>query len=73
MMRKRQGTLIYSEKTGRFNIRFDLNDYYGGLHCGECMDVMIDGRWKPTRIEYADDWYLVGVVTESLEGLIVQI
>ena len=48
----------------RFDIRFDLNDYYGGLHCSECMDVLIGGKWKPTRIEYGDNWYLVGVRTD---------
>ena len=48
-------------------------DYYGGLHCGECMDVFTGGKWKPTRIEYGDNWYLVGIRAEDLNGLRVRI
>ena len=65
----KQGALFYDENTDRF----DINDYHGGLHCGECFDVMIGGRWKPTRIEMADSWYLVGIRTDDLNGLRVRI
>ena len=41
----KQGALIFDEQTDRYDIRFDLADYYGGLHCGECFDVMIGGKW----------------------------
>ena len=34
----KQGTLIFDETADRYDIRFDLADYYGGLHCGECME-----------------------------------
>ena len=51
--------MIFDEQADRYDIRFDLADYYGGLHCGETFDVMVGGRWKPTRIEMAEDWYLV--------------
>ena len=54
-------------------LRFDLNSYYGGLHCGECFDVFVRGKWKPTRIEYGDNWYLVGIRAEDLNGLRVRI
>lgn len=66
MERKRQGTLIYDEESGRYDIRFSLERYYGGLHCGECFDVLIGSRWVPTRIEMDDRWYLVGVKTDQL-------
>ena len=46
---------------------------YGGLHCGECMEVFAGGKWKPTRIEYGENWYLVGVRAEDLNGLRVRI
>ena len=59
-------------QTDRYDIRFDLDCYYGGLHCGECFDVMIGGKWKPTRIEMAADWYLVGIRTDDLQGLRVR-
>ena len=31
----KQGALIFDEQADRYDIRFDLADYYGGLHCGE--------------------------------------
>lgn len=43
------GRIDFDERTDRYDIRFDLADYYGGLHCGECFDVMIGGKWRPTR------------------------
>lgn len=71
----KQGALIFDEQTDRYDIRFDLADYYGGLRCGECFDVFTDGKWKPTRIEMsmAQEWYLVGVRADSLGGLRVRI
>ena len=69
----KQGALIFYAWTDRYDIRFDLADYYGGLHCGQCFDVMVGGRWRPTRIEYAADWYLVGIRADDLNGLRVRI
>lgn len=69
----RQGTLIYDRETARYDIRFSLTNYYGGLHCGECMDVMIGENWVHTRIEFNSNWYLVGIKTKMLEGLRVRI
>ena len=69
----KQGALVFDEHTDRYDIRFDLNDYYGGLHCGECFDVMVGGKWKPTRIEMGDGWYLVGVRAADLNELRVRI
>ena len=51
MAQKMTGALVFDERTDRYDIRFDLNSYYGGLHCGECFDVFVRGKWKPTRIE----------------------
>ena len=33
-----------------------------GLHCGECLEVLVDDKWVPTRMEMnlAREWYLVG-------------
>ena len=64
---------LMGETADRYDIRFDIADYYGGLHCGECMDVFTGGKWKPTRIEYGDNWYLVGIRAEDLNGLRVRI
>lgn len=67
------GSLVYDNKSGRMDICFGLDEYYGGLHCGECMEVLVDGKWFSTRIEMGKDWYLVGVETDSLSGLTVRI
>lgn len=69
----KQGVMIYNEETDRMDIRFGLNDYYGGLHCGTTMEALIDGKWIPTRIEMSDDWYLVGLSQYQLPGLTVRI
>lgn len=69
----KQGTLIFDVHADRYDICFDLAGYYGGLHCGETFEVMVGGRWKPTRIEMAEDWYLVGVRADDLSGLRVRI
>ena len=66
----KKGYLKFNEVTGRYH--FWLADprgcYYPEypLHCGDCFEVKIKGKWKPTRIEasgvrnYADMYYLVG-------------
>ena len=70
---QKTGALIFDETADRYDIRFDLNDYYGGLHCGDCIEVFVRGKWKPTRMEYGDNWYLVGVRASDLNGLRVRI
>lgn len=71
--RQNCGVLVYNKEMDRIDIRFDLDDYYGGLHCGQCFDVMVGGRWVPTRIEMVSTWYLVGIKTDNLVGLRVRI
>ena len=70
-MAQRTGALVFDENTDRF----DLASYYGGLHCGECFDVVVGDRWKPTRIEMSasQEWYLVGIRADDLNGLRVRI
>ena len=74
-MSMKQGTLIFNKQINRYDIRFDLADYYGGLHCGDCFDVFVRGKWKPTRIEMntMQEWYLVGIRAGDLNGLRVRI
>lgn len=69
----KQGTLVIDSESGRMDIRFSLDHYYGGLRCGTRMDVLIDEEWIPTRIEMSDDWFLVGIETKSITGLTVRI
>lgn len=69
----REGTLIFDERRDRYDIRFDLTDYYGGLQCGDCLEIFTGGKWKSARMEYGDNWYLVGIRTDDLNGLRVRI
>ena len=74
-MTQKQGALIFDERTDRYNIHFDLADYYGGVHRGDCFDVFVGGKWKPTRMEMnpAQEWYLAGIRAKDLNGLRVRI
>ncbi len=71
----RIGSLVYDKRSGRMDIRFGLEKYYGGLHCGMGMEVMLDSKWVPTRIEMNinSKWYLVGIDEDLLVGLTVRI
>lgn len=72
----KQGVLYFDKESNRFDIRFDVNDYYGGLHCGDFFETLIDGEWVATRIEMnceTNEWYLVGIRVKDLNGLIVRI
>ena len=55
------------------DIRYSLNEYHGGLHCGQVLEVKVGSKWVPTRIEMAKEWFLVGVKTNTLIGLMVRI
>ncbi len=50
----RKSCLIYDEGSGRMDIRFGLEEYYGGLHCGEGMEVILDGNWRRMRESITD-------------------
>ena len=69
----KSGVLVYDRENERMDIRFGLENYYGGLHCGTTFDVLFGRRWIPTRIELGRAWYLVGIKTSNLEGLRVRI
>ena len=59
MSNKTEGTLFFDPESGRYDIRFGMDSFYGGLHCGECFEVKVNNTWVPVRIEMGDDWYLV--------------
>ena len=72
MSEKREGNLFYDKESGRYDIRFGMESYYGGLHCGECFEVKMNDVWVPVRIEMDEDWYLVGLPLKRLDGLTVR-
>ena len=65
--------LTYNEETDRYRIRFNLTSYSSDLHCGQCFEVLVNGHWKLTRIEYDCRWYLIGIKTTDLQGLQVRV
>ena len=69
----KQGTLVMDTNTGRMDIRFGLDEYYGGLRCGTTMDVELNEIGVRFPVAFADDWYLVGVRTDNIAGLTVRI
>ena len=34
MSNKTEGTLFFDPESGRYDIRFGMDSFYGGLHCG---------------------------------------
>ncbi len=63
----REGILFPDYSTGRVDIRFSCEEFYGDLHCGNTMDVWWNNHRKPTRIEMkGQDWYLVGIKTPDI-------
>ena len=68
MAEEMTGALVFDRRTDRYDIRFDLNSYYRGLHCGECFDVFVRGKsGKPTRIEYGKQLVSCGYQGRGLE------
>ena len=72
MSNKTEGTLFYDPESGRYDIRFGMESFYGGLHCGECFEVKVKNTWVPVRIEMDEDWYLVGLPFAKFSGLTVR-
>ena len=63
---------MFDERTDRYDIRFDLNTYYGACIAASALTCSC-GASGNLRIEYGDNWYLVGIRAEDLNGLRVRI
>ena len=50
MSNRTEGTLFFDPESGRYDIRFGMDSFYGGLHCGECFEVKINNTWVPVSI-----------------------
>lgn len=72
MSSKTEGTLFFDPVSRRYDIRFGIESFYGGLHCGECFEVKVEDTWIPARMEMDEDWYLVGLPVTKLSGLTVR-
>lgn len=67
------GTTVYDTNQDRIDIRFTNGETYGGIHCGECLDILLNGEWISTRIEMEQKWFLVGLEGISPIGQTVRI
>ncbi len=59
-----EGRLGYNSENDRYGLLVSDLWENPGFHCGECFEVMVDGKWIPTRIEktwdeHGGEWYLV--------------
>ena len=61
----REGKLYYDGNIGRYDVRFPDGGEYGGLHCGEVLEILFKRGWCPARLEYdhvdGGRWYLSGL------------
>lgn len=58
----KQGRLGYNSQNDRYGLLISDLWEHEGFHCGEPLEVLIDGEWVQTRMEMSSDrqWYLVG-------------
>ena len=62
-MNIRPGALVYDKASGRYDIRFGLDEYYGGLHCGQCFEVFDGEQWRGGRpvMNLSSKWCFGGI------------
>lgn len=55
------GYLGYNSDTERYGFLYGDIWQDTGLHCGECVEVLVNGKWVQDRIEmsWEGNWYLV--------------
>jgi hypothetical protein len=60
-----EGRLGYNSQNDRYGLLVSDLWEYSGFHCGECLQVQIDGEWVDTSMEMdwttgRGEWYLTG-------------
>lgn len=75
-MSYKEGKLSYNRKAGRYSLL--ISDLWEkDFHCGNHLQVLLDGEWIPTQIEMdnREQWYLTGTDKKGteLEGLVARI
>ena len=60
-MKYKTGRLGYNSDNERYGLLISDLWEHEGFHCGDCLEVRIDGEWVQTCMEMnpAGDWYLV--------------
>ena len=64
-----EGNLNFDMNGMCFEILFEDGDTSGSLMSGTVIEVLIDGKWRTTRIKFEDDWYLEGLEDVEPQGL----
>lgn len=67
------GALFYDAIQDRMDLRFGPHEYLGGLPGGAEFDVQENGVWMPAKLEKGHRWYLIGITTSNINGLIVRL
>lgn len=77
IMSYKEGRLGYNGKNKRYGLLISDLWEKDGFHCGNHMEVCLNGEWIPTQIEMdsKEQWYLTGIdkAGTELEGLKVRI
>lgn len=60
--KKIEGRLGYNSMNDRYGLLVKGQWEYTGFHCGEGLEVRVDGKWIETRMEMdmERNWYLAG-------------
>ena len=69
----KQGALVGDLESGRFRIRFDVEEFSDYLFAGTPLEVLYHGEWVMTHLDMKDGWILEDIPTEQITGLIVRI
>ena len=76
-MEYKEGRLGYNPSNKRYGLLVSDLWEINGFHCGNHIQVLLNGEWVATQIEMDmnEQWYLVGVnkAGRELEGLKVRI
>lgn len=54
-----EGILIYNRELSRPDLALSEGSLLGGLHCGDCLTLWVDGHWQAIRLELDRDWYII--------------
>lgn len=69
-----EGILIYNDSLSRPDLVLPDGSLVGGLHCGDRIELQIDGQWHAARLELEDAWVMIldGVPTAPPYGKTVR-
>ena len=54
-----EGILIYNDTISRPDIVLSNGSLLGGLHCGECLELWLNGHWETAWLELGNDWFVL--------------